>query len=385
MRKIIYLDYHSTTPCDPRVIERMLPYFYLDYANPSNGYHYPGRRALNSVEEARNHIAKLISAESRGIIFTSGATESNNLAIIGLARGFRGHRKKILTTPIEHKSVLKAFEYIQNIGFKVDYLPVDKTGTVILEAAKDIIDENTLLVSVQAANNEVGTIQPVNEIARLALDTGTLVHCDAAQAVGKIDIDVNDWNVDFLSISSHKLYGPKGVGALYIKNCCKQLIEPLFWGGDQEKNIRPGTYNVPGIVGFGEACRIFTGEMSVEANKTKVLRNFFEEDLRDRIPRVKINGSINHRLPGNSSITFPGVEGDALLLNLPELALSIGSACNIGSIEPSYVLTALGLSRDDASATVRIGIGRFTTESEIQEAVKLISSAYYKLYEQFND
>jgi cysteine desulfurase len=356
----------------------MLPYFEVEFSNPSNSYHYAGRKAFNSIEEAREKVAALISANAKEIIFTSGATESNNLAILGVARSYRGNRRKIVTTPIEHKSVLKSFEYLATHGFNIEYLPVDSTGTVTIEEAKEIIDETTLLVSIQAANNEIGTIQPVNEVSSIAQQKGALVHCDAAQAVGKIQIDVSLLGVDYLSISSHKLYGPKGVGALFLKKKRKLTLEPLFWGGDQEQGLRPGTYNVPGVVGFGEACSICKREMEADTNKIGELRGFLEDHLKKSIP-IRINGKLKHRLPGNSNITFPGVEGDALLLNLPQLALSIGSACNTGAIEPSYVLTAIGLSREDANSSIRIGIGRFTTQSEILSAINYISAAYWSL------
>ncbi len=381
MSKIIYLDYHSTTPCDPRVISQMMPYFNGDFANPSNNYHYLGRKASSSIEEAREKIAELIKADTGQIIFTSGATESNNLAILGAARGYKGKRKKIITTPIEHKSVIKSFAYLERHGFDLAFLPVDHTGTVISDCAKDIIDENTLLVSIHVANNEIGTIQPVDKIANMAHEKGAFVHCDAAQATGKIPLNVCDLNIDFLSISAHKLYGPKGVGGLYIKKHRSIPLEPLFWGGDQERELRPGTYNVPGIVGFGEACQICQREMKAEAIKTKELRDLLEYSLVDCIQDIKINGNINNRLSGNSNIIFPGIEGDALLLNLPQLALSIGSACNTGALEPSYVLTAIGLPREAASSSIRFGIGRFTTEVEIREAVDLIRNAYFHLLE----
>lgn len=354
----------------------MLPYFEEDYANPSNNYHYAGRMVQSHIEEARRKIASIINANEKEIIFTSGATESNNLAILGLARTYQGKRNKIVTTPIEHKSVLKSCEYLEKHGLVIDYLDVDHTGAVILESAKDIIDETTLLVSIQACNNEIGTIQPLVEISNIAKESGALVHCDAAQAVGKIPVDVAHFDVDFLSISSHKLYGPKGVGALFIRKGLRRSLEPLYWGGDQELGLRPGTHNVPGIIGMAEACLICEEEMVLESSETKDLRDLFERSLKKNIPDIKFNGNEHNRLPGNSNITFPGVEGDALLLNLPQLALSIGSACNTGAIEPSYVLTAIGLSREYANSTIRIGIGRFTTEAEIMTAVKEITDAY---------
>jgi cysteine desulfurase len=380
--KFIYLDYHSTTPCDQRVVEVMQPYYYLNYSNPSSFLHLEGRKALNAVENARTKVADLIGAGSVEIIFTSGATESNNLAILGIGRSYQGVRKKILTTPIEHKSVLEPCRELQRQGYELVNLPVDHMGTVKLEEAVKLIDDTTLLVSVQAANNEIGTLQPIGEIAKIARERGALVHCDAAQAVGKIPLDVQKWGVDFLSISSHKLYGPKGVGALYMRDGPEGFpIMPVFLGGNQEHGLRPGTYNVPGVVGFGVACEICQSEMFEESKRISSLRDRLEAKLMVRIGNIQINGNMQLRLPGNSSLSFPQVEGDALLLNLPTLGLSMGSACNTGAIEPSYVLTSIGLSRDMASSTIRVGIGRFTTEREIEESADLIAAAYKQIIE----
>lgn len=379
MAKLIYLDYHSTTPCDPRVVEAMMPYFSVEFANPSNSYHLAGRKSLSSIEEAREKIADLIGAQPKEVVFTSGATESNNIAILGVANAYNGKRKKLVTTKIEHKSVLKSFERLTKQGFDLGYLPIDKHGNVIIDAAKEIIDENTLLVSVQSANNEIGTIQLVDRIADIAHEKGALIHCDAVQTVGKLQIDLNSLDVDLLSISAHKIYGPKGVGGLYINSNRKLPIEPLLWGGDQEGSLRPGTYNVPAIVGFGEACLICKSEMTDETRRIKELRDFFELNLYKIIPDLKINGNLQNRVPGNSSITFPGIDGDALLLNLPQLALSMGSACNTGAIEPSYVLMSIGLSHEIARSTIRVGIGRFTTNKDINNTIYFIQGAYLNL------
>ena len=376
MSNLIYLDYHSTTPCDPRVVKAMLPFFTSECANPSNSYHLAGRKALNKIEDSRGMISALIGAQPSEIILTSGATESNNIAILGIAHAYQGDRKKIVTTEIEHKSVLKPIECLEKQGFDVGYLPLDETGTIMIEDIDDIIDENTLLVSVQAANNEIGTIQPVDLLASKAHDMGAIFHCDAAQAVGKVPVNVKKLDVDLLSISAHKLYGPKGVGALYVKRDRKLALEPLVWGGDQEKNLRPGTYNVPGIVGFGEACKLCKDEMAEEALRIEGFRDLLEQGLIEKIDDLMINGNKQNRLFGNSSITFPGIEGDALLLNLPHLALSIGSACNTGVIEPSYVLTSIGIPRDLATSTIRVGLGRFTTRSEIIQSIGFITEAY---------
>ncbi|HEU5367236.1 MAG TPA: cysteine desulfurase family protein [Ktedonobacterales bacterium] len=380
MDETIYLDYHATTPCDPRVVEAMLPYFTATFANPASSLHVPGRRAARAVESAREHVAEMIGASTNEIIFTSGATESNNLAIFGVAHGHSNTRRRIVTTPIEHKAVLEPLRILERQGFELVYLPIDPTGQVILEAAEEIINDQTLLVSVQVASNEIGTIQPIAEIAAIAGRHGALFHCDAAQAVGKISIDVAQWGVDLLSISAHKLYGPKGVGALYIAGGTRaQPLAPLVYGGGQEWGVRPGTSNVPGIVGLGQACLLCQSEMHEESQRTSGLRDTLEAQLKTRIPGLRINGKRGQRLPGNSSLSFPDVEADALILNLPMLALSMGSACNTGAIEPSYVLTAIGLSREMASSTVRVGLGRFSTSAEIEEAAGLITEAYFSL------
>jgi cysteine desulfurase len=380
MGEMIYLDYHATTPCDPRVVEAMLPYFTESFGNPSSGLHTVGRRAARAVEAAREQVAALIGASANEIVFTSGATESNNLAILGTVRGSTTERRRLVTTPIEHKAVLEPLRALERRGFELVYLPVDHDGLVILEAAEELINDQTLLVSVQAANNEIGTIQRIEKIAAIARLHGALLHCDAAQAIGKLPVAVESWGVDLLSISAHKLYGPKGVGALYVAGGIRSLqMVPLVYGGGQEWELRPGTSNVPGIVGFGEACLICRTVMGEEAERVASLRDDLEGRLRSLIPGLEINGKRDQRLAGNSSIVFPDVEADALILNLPTVALSMGSACNSGAPEPSYVLTAIGLSREAASSTVRVGIGRFSTARELEQAAKLISEAHSSL------
>lgn len=378
--KPIYLDNHATTPCDPRVLEAMLPYFTEAFGNPSSALHRHGRVAAEAVERAREQVAGLIGAQPREIVFTSGATESNNLAILGAARGDQTGRRRILTTPIEHKAVLEPSRQLAGQGFELVWLPVDARGRADAEAARRLINDDTLLVSVQAANNEIGTIQPVAEIAETAHRHGAIVHCDATQAVGKIPFDVGGWGVDLASLSAHKLYGPKGVGALYVnRGFRKGWLRPLVLGGGQEAGVRSGTHNVPGIVGLGEACEIAGQEMAREWARVSGLRDSLEERLRSAIPNLQINGDLDNRLPGNSSLSFPGVEADALILNLPDLALSMGSACNSGTVEPSYVLTAVGMRREVANSTVRIGWGRFNTPDEVGFAADLIVKAYQRL------
>lgn len=378
--KVIYLDNHATTPCDPRVVQVMLPYFTEFFGNPSSSLHQLGRKAADAVELARGQVAELIGAKPGEIVFTSGASESNNLAIFGVTEAYKGKRKRIITTPIEHKAVLEPFRQLARRGFEPVFLPVDSKGRVDLEAAEMIIDDRTLLVSVQAANNEIGTIQPIPEIVALAHQCGALVHCDAAQAVGKVPLDVGSWGVDLLSISAHKLYGPKGIGALYVtQRVRKAAIHPQIFGGGQESGLRSGTQNVPGIVGLGEACEIARVSMAEESWRISQLRDAFESGLRAVIPGIHVNGDLENRLPGNSSITFPEIEADALILNMPDVALSVGSACHSGAIEPSHVLTAIGLSRDLAHSTVRVGWGRFNVEDDVAAAVARVSEAYFRL------
>ncbi|GIW26129.1 MAG: cysteine desulfurase IscS [Meiothermus sp.] len=355
--------------------------FLVEYlGNPSSSLHPLGRNAADAVEQARSQVAQLIGAKPGEIVFTSGATESNNLAIFGVAAAYKGPRRRLVTSPIEHKAVLEPMRRLSQEGFELVYLPVDSKGRVDLEAAQRLIDQRTLLVSVQAANNEIGTLQPMGQIAALAKEAGAFVHCDAAQAVGKVPVDVGAWGVDLLSLSAHKIYGPKGVGALYIRQDLKKsLPRPQVLGGGQEWGLRSGTLNVPGIVGLGAACAIAEATLDEEARRIATMRDAFEQGLSSRIPGICFNGDLDCRLPGNSSISFPDVEADALILNLPDIALSMGSACNSGALEPSYVLTAIGLSREQAYSTVRVGWGRFNSLAEVTFAIDRICSGYERL------
>jgi cysteine desulfurase len=376
MDKPIYLDYNATTPCDPRVVQAMLPYFSEIYGNPATGLHIQGRRAARAVDEAREQVAALLGCRPGEIIFTAGATESNNLAILGFARANRWRKRmRIVTSAVEHKAVLLPCRRLQEEGYELVVLPVDKQGRVSIDTAEAAINDQTLLVSVQAANNEVGTIQPIAQIVEIAHGRGAIVHCDAAQAVGKIPIDLTtgEWSVDLLSISAHKLYGPKGIGALFIRNGPRAYsIEPLLYGGGQEHGLRSGTTNVPGIVGFGEACCICLTELEEESRRIANLRDDLEQALLAGIPELRINAREARRLPNTSSLTFPGIDADALLLNLPDVMMGTGSACSSGALEPSYVLMAMGLSRAEASSTIRASLGRYTTLSQIERASKLI-------------
>lgn len=376
---MIYLDSHATTPCDPRVIEVMLPFFAQHFGNPSSP-HGAGQIAFEAVEAAREQVAALTGARPGEIFFTSGATESNNLALFGLARAWgEKHKKRIITTAIEHSAVLEPCRALQDEGFELVILPVDRKGVVDLEAAAQAINGDTLLVSIQAANHEIGTVQPVREMALLAHQHGALLHCDAVQAVGKIPLNVHEWDVDLLSLSGHKMYGPKGIGALYVRGGKRLGLKSLCLGGGQERELRPGTLNVPGIVGLGEACRWCRAEMAEEAARVSQLRDQFETLLLERIPNLQRNGSLCNRLPHNSSLTFSGLEAEALLANVPNLALSTGSACTSGALAPSQVLTAIGLSRDEAYATVRIGLSRFSTRHEVERSVHELMAARQQL------
>lgn len=376
---MIYLDNHATTPCDPKVIEAMLPYFGNIFGNPSSTVHNAGRLADNAVKFAREQVAALIGAKTKEIIFTSGATESNNIAIQGLVKGNDGSRQTIVTTPIEHKAILNQCKALAKEGWKIVFLPVDKKGTVDLLEAEKLITANVLVVSVQTASNEIGTIQPISKIAQMAYENGVYFHSDGAQAVGKIPVNVNQMGLDLLSISAHKMYGPKGVGALYVRGGAYAIpIKPLVYGGEQEYNLRSGTLNVPGIVGFGKACELCKGYLAEESDRVRKLRDFLEEKLMASV-KIQRNGNLENRLPGNSSITFPGIDAETLIVRMANYAISSGSACSSGALEPSFVLEAIGLSRDEAYSTIRIGLGRFSTKSEIQKFIDEISSTLMKL------
>ena len=376
---MIYLDNHATTKCDPRVVETMLPFFSEAFGNPSNTIHSAGRKVADSIEIARNQVAELINSKPKEIIFTSGATESNNIAVQGLFRKAIGKRNKIITTKLEHKAILNQCKALKDSGHEIQYLPVNKFGKIDLDQAKELIDENTLVVSIQTASNEIGTIQPIKSLAKIASSNGAYFHTDAAQAVGKINIDVQDLDVDLLSISAHKFYGPKGIGALYIKGGAHSIpISPLVYGGEQEYNLRSGTLNVPGIIGMGKACELCSYELEKDSRHLSSLRDYLEKELIERV-ELSINGSLDNRLPNNSSLTFPGLDAEALIVNMPEIAISTGSACNSGALEPSHVLQAIGMNREEADSTLRIGLGRFNTREEIEKAVSIIIQTVEKV------
>ena len=362
----IYLDNHATTPVDPRVLEEMLPYFTDKFGNAASRNHAFGWAAEEAVELARERIAKLIGATPKEIVFTSGATESDNLAIKGVAEMYREKGNHIITAVTEHKAVLDTCKRLEKYGYRVTYLPVQKDGLVNLDDLKAAIDDKTILVTIMAANNEIGVLQPIEEIGKICRDRGVLFHTDAVQAVGKVPLDVNKQNIDMASISGHKIYGPKGVGALYVRRRNPRVqLSPIIDGGGHERGMRSGTLNVPGIVGLGKACAIASEEMPQESCHLAGLRNRLKDKIMSRLDEVYVNGSMEHRLPGNLNISFAYVEGESLLMGINDIAVSSGSACTSATLEPSYVLKALGTGDELAHSSIRFGIGRFNTEAEI--------------------
>jgi cysteine desulfurase len=362
----IYMDNHATTRVDPRVVEVMLPYFGERFGNAASRSHEFGWKAEEAVENGRAQIAKLIGAHPREIIFTSGATESINLALKGRAEADREKGNHIITQATEHKAVLDVCKHLEKLGCEVTYLPVDREALVDLDDLRRAITPKTILISILYANNEVGTIEPIGEIGKIAKGKGVLLHVDAAQAIGKIPVDVERLGIDLLSISAHKLYAPKGVGALYVrrKNPAVELA-PMIDGGGHERGMRSGTLNVPGIVGFGKACEICEKEMLAETARIVTLRDKLERLLLDGLADVRINGSMKKRLPNNLNMSFAGVEGEALMMGINDVAVSSGSACTSLNIEPSHVLRAMGISEDLAHSSIRFGLGRFNTEEEV--------------------
>jgi cysteine desulfurase len=377
----IYMDYHATTPADPRVVEAMLPYFTQVFGNAASRSHAFGWTAEEAVSNAREHVAKLIGAsKAKEIVFTSGATESNNLAIKGVAHFYREKGNHIVTTKIEHKAVLDTCKRLEKEGFEVTYLPVDKTGRVSVDAVREALTDKTILVSVMLANNEVGSIQPIKEIGALTRARGILLHCDAVQGLGKTPFDVEDMNVDLVSITAHKIYGPKGVGALYVRRSKPRVrLSAEMDGGGHEFGLRSGTLNVAGIVGFGKACEILTQEWRAEAERLRTLRDRLLTKITAELEEVHINGSLEHRLPNNLNLSFAFVEGESMLMAIRDVAVSSGSACTSASLEPSYVLHAMGVTDDAAHSSIRFGLGRFTTEEEVDYVARLVIDKVQKL------
>jgi cysteine desulfurase len=375
----VYLDNQATTRCDPRVLEAMLPWFSEDYGNPHSAEHVMGQKAEAAVEEARARVGALIGAEVREIIFTSGATEANNVAIKGAARfaaTMGDTRRRIITVATEHKCVLEAVGDLAAEGFEPVFLPVGPDGLLDPDTLRQALQTPTLLVSIMAVNNETGVIQDVAGLASITKQAGALFHSDLAQAVGKIPLNVAGWKVDLASISGHKLYGPKGVGALFVRRRPRVRLAPLFSGGGQERGLRSGTLPTPLIVGLGEACRLAGMEMAPEAARIAGLRRGLLDRLCDDIPGIRVNGSFQARIAGNLNLTFPRATASDLMAALPDLCVSTGSACSSAAVEPSYVLRAMGLSDAEAAQTLRIGIGRFTSAADIDYAAAALSAAH---------
>ncbi|KAK4657712.1 cysteine desulfurase [Podospora pseudocomata] len=370
----IYMDMQATTPLDPRVLDAMMPYYTGFYGNPHSRTHAYGWESEKAVEDARQHIASLIGADPKEIIFTSGATESNNMSIKGVARFFgrSGKKKHIITSQTEHKCVLDSCRHLQDEGFEVTYLPVESSGLINLDKLKAAIRPDTMLVSIMSVNNEIGVIQPIEEIGKICRANKVFFHTDAAQAVGKIPLDVNAMNIDLMSISSHKIYGPKGIGACYVRRRPRVRIDPIISGGGQERGLRSGTLAPALVVGFGEACRIAKEEMKYDSQRIKFLSDRLLNGLLS-MEHTSQNGDPNHFYPGCVNVSFAYVEGESLLMALKDIALSSGSACTSASLEPSYVLRALGNSDESAHSSIRFGIGRFTTEQEIDYVLKAVT------------
>jgi len=378
----IYMDNHATSPLDSRVLEAMMPYLTNKFGNAASRNHSFGWEAEQAVETAREQIAKLIGATAKEIIFTSGATESNNLAIKGIAEMYRERGNHIITQVTEHKAVLDTCKRLEKYGYRVTYLPVKADGLIDLEDLKRAMDDKTIIVSIMYANNEIGVIQPVREIGKLCHEKGVLFHTDAVQAVGKVPVNVIQDNIDVLSLSGHKIYGPKGVGALYVRRRNPRVqIAAQIDGGGHERGMRSGTLNVPGIVGLGAACEIARTEMDTEAAYLRGLRDRLQNKLESELDYIHINGSMEHRLPGNLNVSFVYVEGESLLMGINDVAVSSGSACTSATLEPSYVLKALGLGDDVAHSSIRFGLGRFNTQSEVDYVAAKVIDIVKKLRE----
>src|SRR6185295_14650612 len=383
MKLPIFLDNHSTTPMDPRVLETMLPYFVEKFGNAASRNHAFGWAAEEAVESSRKQIAKLIKADAKEIVFTSGATESDNLAIKGVLEMYREKGDHIITASTEHRAVLDTVKSLEGKGkATATYLSVDKFGMVSPEDVRNAITEKTILISIMLANNEIGTINPIKEIGKIAKAKGILFHCDATQGVGKIPVSVNEMGIDLMSFSAHKLYGPKGIGALYVRKKGPRVrIAPMIEGGGHERGMRSGTLPVPLVVGFGMACEICEKEMSIESVRLAALRDRLQEGILKGLDEVYLNGHPTQRLPHNLNLSFAYVEGESLLMGLKEIALSSGSACTSATLEPSYVLRALGVGSDLAHSSIRFGLGRFNTEEEIDYTIKRIIEVVTKLRE----
>lgn len=380
MKLPIYLDYHATTPVDPEVLQAMMPFFTEVFGNAASRNHEYGWTAEAAVEKAREQIAHFIGASEKEIIFTSGATESNNLAIQGVAEMYREKGNHIITSCIEHKAVLDTCHALEKKGYEITFLPVDQYGQVSPESVRNAITPRTILVSIMAANNEIGTVNPLREIGAICKEKGVIFHTDAVQVVGKIPVNVEEMGIDLLSMTSHKIYGPKGVAALYVRRKNPRVrLSPLVHGGGHERGMRSGTLNVPGIVGFGKAIEVASRVMSEESVRIKRLRDYLWTRIQSELDEVYLNGHPTERLPGNLNVSFAFVEGESLMMGMKELAVSSGSACTSASLEPSYVLKHIGVGEDLAHTSIRFGLGRFTTQEEIEYAAQKVISTVKKL------
>ena len=379
----VYMDNHATTPMDPRVLEAMLPYFTEKFGNAASRTHRFGWEAEAVVEDCRETVAKLVGAQSgKEIVFTSGATESNNLALKGVAEYYKSRGNHIITTSIEHKAVLDSCKRLEKEGFEVTYVKVGEDGIVDVEAIRAAITDKTILVSVMLANNEVGTIQPIGEIGKITREKGILLHCDAVQGVGKTPFNVQSMNVDLASITAHKIYGPKGIGALYVRRTRPRVrLTAQMDGGGHERGNRSGTLNVPGIVGFAKACELMISDGDADNQRIAALRDRLHRRFTDVLDEVILNGHTEQRLSGNLNVSFAFVEGEAMMMAIKDVAVSSGSACTSASLEPSYVLHSMGLDEDMAHSSIRFGLGRFTTEEEVDFVADLVISKVNKLRE----
>lgn len=380
MKLPIYLDYNATTPVDKRVLEKMLPFFSETFGNAASRSHLFGWTAQEAVENAREQVANLINTQSKEIVFTSGATEANNLAIKGLFEINFPDKKHIITSQTEHKAVLDVCNHLEKLGAEITYLKPDATGFLTIEQLENAIRPDTFLISIMYANNEIGTIQSIKEMGELARKHGILFHTDATQALGKIEIDVQNDNIDLLSLSGHKLYAPKGIGALFIKKNSKaRKLTAQMDGGKHERGFRSGTLNVTGIVGLGAACALVQKEFILDNQRLSILRDKLEQGILQNISGVKMNGNLENRLPNLTNISFGGVDGENLLMSFRDIAVSSGSACTSASVEPSYVLKAIGLSDDLAYASIRFSLGKYTTEEEIDFTIKYVKEVVESL------
>ncbi|MFL5331169.1 MAG: IscS subfamily cysteine desulfurase [Gemmataceae bacterium] len=376
----IYLDNNSTTRCDPRVVEAMLPYFTEKFGNAASRNHLFGWEAEEAVENARDQIARIIGAGGKEMIFTSGATESNNLAIKGAAAMYRKKGNHIITQLTEHKAVIDPCKRLERDGFQVTYLPVDRDGRVSAQQIAETITDKTILVTIMAANNEIGTVQPLAEIGKVCKSKGVLFHTDATQAVGKIPMDVQAMGIDLLSMSAHKMYGPKGIGALYVRKKDPRVrLDAIIDGGGHERGMRSGTLAVQNIVGFAVACDIARQEMPAESQRMLRMREKLRKEITDALPEVYLNGHPTERLPGNLNLSFAYVEGEGMMMGMKDIAVSSGSACTSASLEPSYVLKALGVGDELAHSSIRFGLGRFNTEEEVDFTADHVITAVKKL------